>query len=93
MSSGLSKALYDTDPSKAHNPLDKKDAQTHPNTVDAAHLEHRAREKAEEETNMKNRKPTELAQDHGNKPSRGAEIDEELRKDDELRMKEKGIIQ
>lgn len=28
---------------------------------------------------------------HGNKPSRGAEIDAELKADDEQRLKEKGL--
>jgi len=34
-------------------------------------------------------KPTEVAKEHGNKPSRGAEIDEELENEDEQRVKEK----
>ena len=37
------------------------------------------------------RDPTAVARDHGNKPSRGAEVDAELKRDDELRMQEKGI--
>ena len=35
--------------------------------------------------------PTQAAQSHGNRPSRGAEIDKQLKEDDELRLKEKGI--
>lgn len=35
--------------------------------------------------------PTYPAKQHGNRPSRGAEIDKELKEDDELRLKEKGI--
>lgn len=34
--------------------------------------------------------PTQAARDHGNRPSRGAEIDKQLKEDDELRLKEKG---
>lgn len=37
--------------------------------------------------------PTAPAKSHGNKPSRGAEIDAELQRDDELRLQEKGIKQ
>ncbi|KZT62680.1 hypothetical protein CALCODRAFT_478972 [Calocera cornea HHB12733] len=87
---GHVKSQYDTKPvseNKAHNPLDKKDARSHPQTAEAAHLEQTLQDKADEE--MKNRNPTELAKEHGNKPSRGAEIDEELKKQDELRLQEK----
>ncbi|EKM61211.1 uncharacterized protein PHACADRAFT_24433 [Phanerochaete carnosa HHB-10118-sp] len=37
--------------------------------------------------------PTSHAAQHGNKPSRGAEIDKELKEDDERRLREKGIKQ
>ena len=37
--------------------------------------------------------PTARAEKHGNKPSRGAEIDKQLKEDDELRLQEKGIKQ
>lgn len=50
-------------------------------------------EKEEEEREQEDsrRDPREAAERHGNKPSRGAEIDAELKHDDELRLKEKGI--
>ena len=35
--------------------------------------------------------PLKPAQDHGNEPSRGAQVDAELQAEDELRLKEKGI--
>jgi len=88
---GVSKSYYDSaewhGTQNAHNPLDKKDSQTHPNTANQVSLEHKLQEEAEEE--LKNKNPTDLAKEHGNKPSRGAEIDEELKKDDQLRLKEK----
>ncbi|KAJ5620228.1 hypothetical protein N7510_004212 [Penicillium lagena] len=36
--------------------------------------------------------PTKPAQLHGNKPSRGAEIDRELQMEDEQRLREKGVM-
>ena len=57
-----------------------------------AALETRDQEREEqEEQSMSRRDPTAPAKAHGNKPSRGAEIDAELQRDDELRMQEKGI--
>ena len=35
--------------------------------------------------------PLKPAQDHGNEPSRGAQVDAELQAEDELRLQEKGI--
>ena len=47
----------------------------------------------EEQADMQEAKadPTAPAKRHGNKPSRGAEIDAELQADDEERLKQKGI--
>ncbi|KZO91268.1 hypothetical protein CALVIDRAFT_568423 [Calocera viscosa TUFC12733] len=87
---GLGKSSYDSAPlgeNKAHNPLDRKDARSHPQTAEAALHDQKKQAEAEEE--MKSRNPTDLAKEHGNKPSRGAEIDEELKKEDELRLQEK----
>ena len=44
-----------------------------------------------EEESLQQKDPTAPAKLHGNKPSRGAEIDAELKRDDELRMQEKGL--
>lgn len=49
------------------------------------------REEEEREREAQKLDPTRPAKDHGNRPSRGAEIDAELQHDDELRMQEKGI--
>ena len=35
-------------------------------------------------------RPTEVARSHGNEPSKGAKIDEELQKEDEEYLKRKG---
>lgn len=45
----------------------------------------------ERERELSNRDPTAPAKAHGNRPSRGAEIDKELQEDDKLRLKEKGL--
>ena len=60
-----------------------------------ADLEAREQLKEEEMDNQPphNGDPTAPAKFHGNKPSRGAEIDAELQRDDELRLQEKGIQQ
>lgn len=60
-----------------------------------ADLEIREQLKEEEVDNQPTNSgdPTAPAKFHGNKPSRGAEIDAELQRDDELRLQEKGIRQ
>ena len=56
-----------------------------------ADVEHKMEaEEAQREREQANQDPTQPARDHGNRPSRGAEIDKELQQDDELRLKEKG---
>ncbi|CAL5870792.1 uncharacterized protein PFLUO_LOCUS5032 [Penicillium psychrofluorescens] len=44
-----------------------------------------------EEAELSKSDPTKPAQMHGNKPSKGAEIDRELQLEDEQRLREKGI--
>ncbi|EFP75250.2 hypothetical protein PGT21_032088 [Puccinia graminis f. sp. tritici] len=39
----------------------------------------------------KGQKPTDLAKEHGHQPSRGAEIDEEIRQEEEAELRKKGI--
>ena len=48
-------------------------------------------EEQEEQERLSKKDPTAPAKAHGNKPSRGAEIDAELMRDDEERLKQKGI--
>ena len=57
-----------------------------------AALETRDQEREEqEEQSMSRRDPTAPAKAHGNKPSRGAEIDAELQAEDEEMLRRKGI--
>ncbi|OAV97688.1 hypothetical protein PTTG_11797 [Puccinia triticina 1-1 BBBD Race 1] len=39
----------------------------------------------------KGQKPTDLAKEHGHQPSRGAEIDEQIRQEEEAELRKKGI--
>lgn len=39
----------------------------------------------------KGQKPTDLAKEHGHQPSRGAEIDEEIRQEEEAELRRKGV--
>ncbi|PLW33248.1 hypothetical protein PCANC_21001 [Puccinia coronata f. sp. avenae] len=39
----------------------------------------------------KGQKPTDLAKEHGHQPSRGAEIDEQIREEEEAELRKKGI--
>ncbi|CED82033.1 hypothetical protein [Phaffia rhodozyma] len=68
----------------AHSLLDKTDERSIKNTLAAA-------EKAEKEQARKDAQPeplaTEAARSHGNEPSRGAVIDEQLQIEDELAIK------
>ncbi|KAI5297775.1 hypothetical protein KEM56_004542 [Ascosphaera pollenicola] len=65
--------LYRTAP---HNGIDHEQTRKHP------HQEH-------EDEQLYQHNPVAPALMHGNEPSKGAKIDEELRQDDELRMKQK----
>lgn len=56
-----------------------------------ADVEHKQEaEEAQREKEKANVDPTAAARDHGNRPSRGAEIDKQLQEDDQLRLQEKG---
>jgi hypothetical protein len=64
--------------------IDSKDQRSHANTVAAAAA------KEDKERKEEIVKPTSIARSHGNEPSKGAKIDEELRRDDEEYLKRKG---
>ncbi|KIP12473.1 hypothetical protein PHLGIDRAFT_259454 [Phlebiopsis gigantea 11061_1 CR5-6] len=82
---------YEAGPANAHRLNDPKDQRSLSNR---AALEVREQQKEEEaEQNAIVGDPTAPAKSHGNKPSKGADIDAELQRDDELRMQEKGIKQ
>lgn len=68
-----------------------RDSRTLRNREELEIKERRKEESNEESSAISD--PTAPARSHGNKPSRGAEIDAELQRDDELRLQEKGIKQ
>ncbi|KAJ3542704.1 hypothetical protein NM688_g5945 [Phlebia brevispora] len=78
---------FESGPPNAHDLHDPKDQRSLSNR---AELETRDQER-EDHTRLYKMDPTAPAQAHGNKPSRGAEVDAELQQDDELRLKEKGL--
>jgi hypothetical protein len=63
--------------------LDSKDERTIANKLAAASKE----DKQEDENTVR---PTSIARSHGNEPSKGAKIDEELQREDEEYLKRKG---
>jgi len=79
---------YETGPANAHNLNDPKDQRSLNNR---AALEIREQAQLEQEEREPHKiDPTAPAKEHGNRPSRGAEIDKELQEDDERRLQEKG---
>ena len=71
----------------SHLRTDRKDERTHKNSLEDAE---RIKQKEIEDEKIKaETKPTDIARSHGNKPSRGAEKDEELENDDEAELKKK----
>ncbi|TLD38045.1 hypothetical protein E2P81_ATG03720 [Venturia nashicola] len=76
----------------AHNHLDSKDERTIANKL--AREEQREQEGSEDsiETQRLKQDATLPAKAHGNKPSRGAEIDQELKEEEEAILKKKGAF-
>lgn len=77
--------------SESHQTLDSKDEKSIKNRLAQAGKE--AKEAAQAEKAKSNEKPTDAALSHGNKPSRGARIDEELEEEDRKTLEAKGITQ
>ncbi|KAJ5199867.1 hypothetical protein N7491_009336 [Penicillium cf. griseofulvum] len=80
---------------QSHKNLDSKDNRTIVNKLasqekktDTSHHQHN---EYDAEAELSKRDPTKPAVTHGNAPSKGAQIDAELKADDEQRMQEKGI--
>merc|ERR1712072_1583595 len=69
-------------PHLSHKLPDMKDERTLDNRVHAEQLQ-------QHEQEMKH--PTRAALNHGNEPSKGAKVDEDLAKDDEAALKKKGL--
>ncbi|KAI0694876.1 hypothetical protein BC835DRAFT_1415169 [Cytidiella melzeri] len=81
-------ARYEAGQTNAHDIHDPKDSLK---LNDRAKIEQK--QEAEEDERVReraNRDPTAPAKEHGNRPSRGAEIDKQLQEEDELRLQEKG---
>ena len=67
---------YEHAPEHAHDRLDKTDERSIANTLaDASRVEKKEKEAEKEKEEAK---PTDAARSHGNEPSRGAKIDEQI---------------
>ncbi|PWN37593.1 uncharacterized protein FA14DRAFT_142017 [Meira miltonrushii] len=73
----------------SHLNLDKTDEKSIANKLDQASKQEKREEQAEKEANSK--PPTRIAEDHGNKPSRGARVDEQIQLEEEAELRKKGI--
>ncbi|KAG8919305.1 hypothetical protein FRC02_001755 [Tulasnella sp. 418] len=71
----------------AHSDTDSKDQRTLSNRLAAAQ---KAEAEEEESNDAEFKPPTQVARDHGNKPSRGAVVDEEIMNDEAEYLKNKG---
>lgn len=72
----------------SHQNLDSRDQKSIANKLDQASKQEKREAKAEQ---ANSKAPTRHAEDHGNKPSRGAQIDEQLELEDEAALRKKGI--
>ncbi|KAI0788618.1 hypothetical protein C8Q75DRAFT_240870 [Abortiporus biennis] len=75
----------------AHSDTDSKDQRSLANRLESAATRDSIREE-QESAHSKHFDPLAPAQAHGNKPSRGAQVDAELQKADEEELKNKGKI-
>ncbi|EHA53368.1 hypothetical protein MCOR27_000824 [Pyricularia oryzae] len=71
----------------SHNVHDPKDQYSLADRANKEKLEEKEAKRQEEKE--KDIRPTDIAESHGNKPSRGAQVDEMLEKEDEERLKQK----
>lgn len=74
---------------ESHQTTDSKDEKSIKNRLAQAGKE--AKEAAQAEKAKNDAKPTDAALSHGNQPSRGARIDEELEEEDRKTLEAKGI--
>ncbi|CAM6127857.1 unnamed protein product [Calypogeia fissa] len=74
----------------SHSIIDPKDAYS---VADRAKLEKKIEMEEEEAAQLKQKqKPTQAAKSHGNQPSRGAQIDEQIEKEEHEELVRKGKI-
>ncbi|KAL4887343.1 hypothetical protein BJY04DRAFT_212384 [Aspergillus karnatakaensis] len=86
---------YEQGEKGSHKNIDSKDQRSIANRLAAQSKEpdstqHHNRD-IQPEAELSKNDPTKPAKLHGNKPSKGAQIDKELQEDDEQRLREKGI--
>ncbi|KIO24333.1 hypothetical protein M407DRAFT_244491 [Tulasnella calospora MUT 4182] len=81
---------YTNAPENAHKTDDSKDSQNLRDRAAKAVTEEMAADLADAKEKAK--PPTAAAKDQGHKPSRGAEIDEQIQKEEEEALKNKGKI-
>ncbi|CAO1619090.1 unnamed protein product [Parajaminaea phylloscopi] len=72
----------------SHNVLDSTDQKSIANRLDQASKQEKREAKAEKEAHEP---PTRAAEKHGNEPSKGAKIDEQLELEDQAELRKKGI--
>ncbi|KAJ5690109.1 hypothetical protein N7462_004501 [Penicillium macrosclerotiorum] len=82
-------------PPHSHKNLDSKDQRSIANKLASQEKKpnssHHHNGEYDPEAELSKQDPTKPAKMHGNKPSKGAQIDAELQADDEQRLREKGI--
>jgi len=71
----------------SHVGEDAKDSRSVSNKADAEKKADKQEEQADKEKNMK---PTDIARSHGNEPSRGAKIDEQIEAEERAELERKG---
>ncbi|THU88105.1 hypothetical protein K435DRAFT_782181 [Dendrothele bispora CBS 962.96] len=81
---------FEVAPDNAHAMLDSKDQRSIANRLGAASAQHYDNESNKTKDTIED--PTEPARSHGNEPSRGAQIDAELKAEEEEYLKNKGKI-
>ncbi|KAL5343145.1 hypothetical protein BJX70DRAFT_354675 [Aspergillus crustosus] len=86
---------YEQGEKGSHSTIDSKDQRSIANRLAAQSKEddstHHHNRDIQPEAELSKNDPTKPAKLHGNKPSKGAQIDKELQEEDELRLREKGI--
>merc|ERR1712072_1061044 len=78
-------------PHLSHKLPDMKDERTLDNRVHAEQLQEKIEKQQDQQHEQEMKHPTRAALNHGNEPSKGAKVDEDLAKDDEAALKKKGL--
>lgn len=83
---------YEEGKEGAHNRIDSKDERTIANNLEDAKRVEKKEKEEEERKEQERLNPTSIAKSHGNEPSRGAKIDEQLAQEEEEELRRKGKI-